>query len=90
MSSAVDLQLPRHLLGRRLDLHQVTSPSEEGGGPEDGKKIALVYHNSAYGKEPIRTLKSSVGASTAYELTDNLPVDHPGQEQKAHLAAGSS
>src|SRR5210317_1562046 len=27
------------------------------GGALDGKKIALVYHNSAYGKEPIRTLE---------------------------------
>ena len=28
----------------------------ENGGDLKGKKIALVYHNSAYGKEPIRTL----------------------------------
>ena len=27
------------------------------GGSLDGKKIALVYHNSGYGKEPIRTLE---------------------------------
>ena len=27
------------------------------GGSLDGKKVALVYHNSAYGKEPIRTLE---------------------------------
>ena len=27
------------------------------GGSLEGKKIALVYHNSAYGKEPIRTLE---------------------------------
>ena len=27
------------------------------GGDISGKKIALVYHNSAYGKEPIRTLE---------------------------------
>ncbi|MEO1293903.1 MAG: ABC transporter substrate-binding protein, partial [Pseudomonadota bacterium] len=46
-----------------------------------GKKIALVYHNSAYGKEPIRTLeKLSEKHGFSLEL---LPVDHPGQEQKA-------
>ena len=46
-----------------------------------GKKIALVYHNSAYGKEPIRTLEE-LGKKHGYELT-LLPVDHPGQEQKS-------
>ncbi len=30
---------------------------ETNGGDLQGKKIALVYHNSAYGKEPIRTLE---------------------------------
>ncbi len=47
----------------------------------NGKKIALVYHNSAYGKEPIRTLES-LAERLGYELM-LLPVDHPGQEQKA-------
>ena len=32
---------------------------EENGGDLSGKKIALVYHNSAYGKEPIRTLEDT-------------------------------
>ena len=54
--------------------------SEEGGSLE-GKKIALVYHNSAYGKEPIRTLEI-LAEKHGYELL-LLPVDHPGQEQKA-------
>ena len=45
------------------------------------KKIALVYHNSAYGKEPIRTLEE-LAKKHGYELT-LLPVDHPGQEQKS-------
>jgi len=54
--------------------------SEEGGDIK-GKKIALVYHNSAYGKEPIRTLEQ-LSAKHGYELS-LLPVDHPGQEQKA-------
>ncbi len=51
------------------------------GGDINGKKIALVYHNSAYGKEPIRTLEE-LSKKHGYELT-LLPVDHPGQEQKS-------
>ncbi|SEW40723.1 amino acid/amide ABC transporter substrate-binding protein, HAAT family [Cognatiyoonia koreensis] len=54
---------------------------EENGGSLDGKKIALIYHNSAYGKEPIRTLEE-LSAMHGFELTQ-LAVDHPGQEQKS-------
>jgi branched-chain amino acid transport system substrate-binding protein len=56
---------------------------EQEGGLANlkGKKIALVYHNSAYGKEPIRTLESAA-AKYGFEFMQ-LPVDHPGQEQKA-------
>jgi len=55
---------------------------QEGGLSElKGKKIALVYHNSAYGKEPIRTLES-LSEKYGFEFMQ-LPVDHPGQEQKA-------
>jgi branched-chain amino acid transport system substrate-binding protein len=54
---------------------------EVNGGDLNGKKIALVYHNSAYGKEPIRTLEE-LSKKHGYELT-LLPVDHPGQEQKS-------
>ncbi|WP_298496618.1 ABC transporter substrate-binding protein [uncultured Maritimibacter sp.] len=54
---------------------------EENGGSLEGKKIALVYHNSAYGKEPIRTLQE-LSAKHGYELIE-LPVDAPGQEQKS-------
>ena len=46
-----------------------------------GKKIALVYHNSAYGKEPIRTLEE-LAKKHGFELS-LLAVDHPGQEQKS-------
>ncbi len=46
-----------------------------------GKKVALVYHNSAYGKEPIRTLEE-LSKKHGFELT-TLAVDHPGQEQKS-------
>ena len=51
------------------------------GGDLNGKSIALVYHNSAYGKEPIRTLEK-LAEKHGYQLT-LLAVDHPGQEQKS-------
>ena len=56
---------------------------EQEGGMENlkGKKLALVYHNSAYGKEPIATLEK-LSEIHGYDLT-TLAVDHPGQEQKA-------
>ncbi len=50
-------------------------------GDISGKKIALVYHNSAYGKEPIRTLEE-LSKKHGFELM-LVPVDHPGQEQKS-------
>jgi len=50
-------------------------------GDISDKKIALVYHNSAYGKEPIRTLER-LSDKHGFELM-LLPVDHPGQEQKS-------
>ena len=54
---------------------------EEEGGDISDKKIALVYHNSAYGKEPIRTLQE-LSKKHGFELVE-VPVDHPGQEQKS-------
>ena len=51
------------------------------GGNLSGKKVTLVYHNSAYGKEPIRTLEE-LAKKHGYELS-LLPVDSPGQEQKS-------
>ncbi|MHC0052354.1 ABC transporter substrate-binding protein [Actibacterium sp. D379-3] len=51
------------------------------GGDINGKKIALIYHNSAYGKEPIRTLEE-LSAKHGFDLT-TIAVDHPGQEQKS-------
>ena len=54
----------------------------EGGIPQlNGKKIALVYHNSSYGKEPIPTLEA-LSKKHGFEFL-SLAVDHPGQEQKA-------
>ncbi|MFI0395763.1 ABC transporter substrate-binding protein [Paracoccus jiaweipingae] len=54
---------------------------DENGGDLNGKKIALVYHNSAYGKEPIRTLQE-LSKKHGFALTE-IPVDAPGQEQKS-------
>lgn len=56
---------------------------EQVGGLDKlkGKKITLVYHNSAYGKEPIPTLKI-LSEKHGYDLK-LLAVDHPGQEQKS-------
>ncbi|WP_299562154.1 ABC transporter substrate-binding protein [uncultured Sulfitobacter sp.] len=54
---------------------------DEEGGDLSGKKVTLVYHNSAYGKEPIRTL-TELSKKHGFEFNE-VPVDHPGQEQKS-------
>jgi len=55
---------------------------KEGGMDKlKGMKIAFVYHNSAYGKEPKRTFEL-LAKKFGYEMK-MLAVDHPGQEQKA-------
>jgi branched-chain amino acid transport system substrate-binding protein len=55
---------------------------KEGGVDRlKGKKIALVYHDSPYGKEPIALLETRAKMH-GYELL-LLPVTHPGVEQKA-------
>ncbi|WP_151720622.1 ABC transporter substrate-binding protein [Gemmobacter serpentinus] len=54
---------------------------DQNGGSLEGKKIALLYHNSAYGKEPIRTLQE-LAKKHGFALTE-LPIDSPGQEQKS-------
>jgi branched-chain amino acid transport system substrate-binding protein len=46
-----------------------------------GKKIALVYHDSPYGKEPIPLLQER-SKMHGFELM-TIPVTHPGVEQKA-------
>ena len=54
----------------------------EGGVDKlKGKKIALVYHDSPYGKEPIALLQERAKMH-GYDLS-LLPVTHPGVEQKA-------
>jgi len=52
---------------------------EENDGSLEGKSITLLYHNSAYGREPIRTLET-LAAQHGFTL-NQLAVDHPGQEQ---------
>ena len=55
---------------------------KEGGFDKlKGKKIALVYHDSPYGKEPIALLQERAKLD-GFELS-LLPVAHPGIEQKA-------
>ncbi len=54
---------------------------KENGGSLEGKKITLVYHNSSFGKEPIKTLE--ILAEKHGFVFSTLAVDHPGQEQKS-------
>ncbi|MCC0076084.1 MAG: ABC transporter substrate-binding protein [Rhodobacter sp.] len=51
----------------------------QNDGSLQGKKIVLVYHNSAYGREPIRTLEI-LAERLGFEFLP-IAVDHPGQEQ---------
>ncbi len=56
--------------------------NEEGGIKAlAGKKIMLIYHDSAYGKEPIRTLQAHAERYGFHLAT--LPVSPPGVEQRA-------
>ncbi len=50
-------------------------------GSLKGKKIALVYHDSPYGKEPIKVLEEH-SKKHGFDFI-KLPVTHPGVEQKA-------
>jgi branched-chain amino acid transport system substrate-binding protein len=54
---------------------------EQEDGELAGTDIALVYHDSAYGKEPIPTLEI-LAEDMGFEL-HLFPVAHPGLEQKA-------
>src|SRR5689334_11906002 len=55
--------------------------TKKEGGSLKGKKIALVYHDSPYGKEPIPLLQA-LGKQHGFDV-ELLPVTHPGVEQKA-------
>ena len=56
---------------------------KEMGGMDKlkGKKIALVYHDSPYGKEPIAALEA-MAKLHGFEFLP-IPVAHPGNEQKS-------
>jgi branched-chain amino acid transport system substrate-binding protein len=62
-------------------LLQHVGKKEGGLAKLKGKKIALVYHDSPYGKEPIALLQERA-KELHYDLL-LLPVTHPGVEQKA-------
>lgn len=56
---------------------------EKEGGAENlkGKKIVLLYHDSAYGKEPHSVLEAEA-RKLGFELR-MIPVPHPGNEQQS-------
>ena len=61
----------------------IQHPGKTNGGLDNlkGKKIALVYHDSPYGREPIPVLQERAKMH-GFDLT-TIPVTHPGVEQKA-------
>ena len=52
---------------------------DQNDGSLDGKKITLLYHNSAYGREPIQTL-NRLAEKHGFQFS-TIAVDSPGQEQ---------
>ena len=54
---------------------------DKNGGSLAGKKIVFLYHDSAYGKEPILALEAEARLNK-YTLVQ-IPVAHPGNEQGA-------
>ncbi|MFO1424252.1 MAG: ABC transporter substrate-binding protein [Candidatus Competibacteraceae bacterium] len=54
---------------------------EKEKGSLEGKKIVFLYHDSAYGKEPLGALQEEAKLNK-FELT-LIPVAHPGNEQGA-------
>ncbi len=60
---------------------QALAKREGGFDKLKGKKIALVYHDSPYGKEPIPLLQERAKMHGFNLML--LPVAHPGVEQKA-------
>ncbi len=69
------------LLGTYWDAADILVQHVAKKGSLKGKKIALVYHDSPYGKEPIPVLEE-LAKKHGFELM-KLPVTHPGVEQKA-------
>jgi branched-chain amino acid transport system substrate-binding protein len=54
---------------------------DKNGGSLAGKKIVYLYHDSAYGKEPIVALEAE-SRLNKFDLVE-IPVAHPGNEQGA-------
>jgi branched-chain amino acid transport system substrate-binding protein len=54
---------------------------DKNGGSLAGKKIVYLYHDSAYGKEPIVALEAESKLGK-FDLVE-IPVAHPGNEQGA-------
>jgi branched-chain amino acid transport system substrate-binding protein len=54
---------------------------KQGAADLAGKKVAFVYHDSAFGKEPLEVLRAEA-ALNKFELVE-IPVAHPGIEQTA-------
>jgi branched-chain amino acid transport system substrate-binding protein len=69
------------LLGTYWDAADMLIQHVKKKGSLKGKKIALVYHDSPYGKEPIKVLEEHA-KKDGFTLI-KLPVTHPGVEQKA-------
>jgi branched-chain amino acid transport system substrate-binding protein len=69
------------LLGTYWDAADMLVQHVKTKGALKGKKIALVYHDSPYGKEPIPALEARAKMEGFTLL--KLPVTHPGVEQKA-------
>ena len=69
------------MLGTYWDGADILVQHVKKKGPLKGKKIALVYHDSPYGKEPIPVLEE-LAKREGFTLL-KLPVTHPGVEQKA-------
>ena len=69
------------LLGTYWDAADMLVQHVKKKGSLKGKKIALVYHDSPYGKEPIKLLEERAKLEGFQLLL--LPVTHPGVEQKA-------
>jgi len=69
------------VMGTYWDAADILIQHVKKKGSLKGKKIALVYHDSPYGKEPIKVLEEHA-KKDGYTFI-KLPVTHPGVEQKA-------
>ncbi len=59
----------------------ITYLESQNGGSLKGKKIVHLYHDSAYGKEPIPVF-DAMAATKGFELV-KVPVPNPGNEQQS-------